>query len=332
MGIYRILCSRYRGKLTAYASGVLPSREAERIASHLDRCPACWEELTAVMAMTDLLADVSPALPEVSSDLWTRLEARIQTEAPRAPRRETPFALPAIGFATAAAAVIVGVAVKVTPMRPLPALADLVSVDFFTRTSSDAPRPRVQVAAGVSRNKRTSFHPLAGTSFDPAAPPAAAAPDPFRNRFHPPSALAMLDQAVRVPAASFSPEPSSAYVPQVQATPPPPAPVVSSPLRVADAEPSVRIGRRRNHQGSSDPDGGIRTVASAGASGSAAEPGEGPSPAPGEGPPDLDPVRNAATAIGPASENDEMTGRVMGALTSPTEAVNQARRARSLFR
>jgi putative zinc finger protein len=99
--------------LEAYVDGEVGERETESVRRHLITCSACESELEALSAESELYARYDRDL-QVSPALWNGIAARIATEAPAVkPRSEFRgwfaglFAMPRLGFAFSAAAVLV---------------------------------------------------------------------------------------------------------------------------------------------------------------------------------------------------------------------------------
>ena len=120
-----IACEDYREDFSALIDGELSSvREAE-LRRHLDTCPSCSESVETLRGVDGVLAGIP--LPEISADLRTHLEERIQNTSEseatafwrRAPARRRPRLVgPAVGAALAiAASVAIYLAVSPEPAR-----------------------------------------------------------------------------------------------------------------------------------------------------------------------------------------------------------------------
>ncbi|WP_394796152.1 anti-sigma factor family protein [Armatimonas sp.] len=104
MGIF---CLLFQPKLAALASGELPQTLAVRVERHVGACLHCQQEWALQQRLVKALRGAAP-LPAASSPfLWERLEAAIQSEAPRPPvfhpRRLAPLGGLALAGAAAAA-------------------------------------------------------------------------------------------------------------------------------------------------------------------------------------------------------------------------------------
>ena len=122
-------CRRYAPLLTAYVEGGLDSRRQNQIASHLTNCPSCREQVQELTDLGNLLRAHPPAVPTLSPDLWSRIQAEITVDMPtpvpasREPVRARPggfhwanFGLSFAGAGTVMAVVVAGV-VFLFPMK-----------------------------------------------------------------------------------------------------------------------------------------------------------------------------------------------------------------------
>jgi anti-sigma factor RsiW len=80
-------CSTMQAKFTEYLDGRLTGREMQRIAAHLDRCPECAGEWTALRQVQSSLAGLG-AVPE-PEDLLLRIRVVVSQE--RARKRQGAF-------------------------------------------------------------------------------------------------------------------------------------------------------------------------------------------------------------------------------------------------
>ncbi len=114
--VQRFLCRRYSSLLAAYSEASLDSTTRARVAAHLSSCPNCRAERVEIEAVATLLRKHPPVAAAPSTDLWAKLEARIQAEAPRQevvfiPQPEPRFAWDAFVRSFASAGAVVSVAV-----------------------------------------------------------------------------------------------------------------------------------------------------------------------------------------------------------------------------
>ncbi|GAB4452376.1 MAG: hypothetical protein OHK0029_03160 [Armatimonadaceae bacterium] len=87
-------CRRYTPLLTAYCEEALDEHRMERVAAHIEECPQCQEEIASLMALSQTLRAYPPPVPELSTNLWARIQADIEAEAPREPVPQTPQQAP----------------------------------------------------------------------------------------------------------------------------------------------------------------------------------------------------------------------------------------------
>jgi anti-sigma factor RsiW len=80
-------CSSMQAKFTEYLDGRLTGREMQRIAAHLERCPGCAGEWTALRQTQSSLAGLGP-VPE-PEDLLLRIKVAVSQE--RARKRQGAF-------------------------------------------------------------------------------------------------------------------------------------------------------------------------------------------------------------------------------------------------
>ena len=78
--VQRFLCRRYAPLLTPYSEGYLDAPTRARIARHLDACPNCQAELSALSSLAALLRANPPVAAQPAADLWSKLEAQIIAE------------------------------------------------------------------------------------------------------------------------------------------------------------------------------------------------------------------------------------------------------------
>lgn len=124
--VQRFLCRRYAPLLAPYNEGGLNAAARARVAVHLEDCPNCRAEFAELKAVSALLRSHVPAPAAPAADFWSKLEARIQVEAPRPhlaplvpdgpllPSPEPRFVWNVFGRSFASAGAIVGVAVACT--------------------------------------------------------------------------------------------------------------------------------------------------------------------------------------------------------------------------
>ncbi len=149
-------CTHYADDLKAYADGELPVVRRAAVRRHLNRCPACREEIAA---MTQLTEDLRASEPTDALD--ADLRARILDAPPVSSRLlpSRPRLLPSIKWALAGAVLLAWCFV-------FPALQ---------KTRSGMPAPVSAGAAPILQNMRPSA-PSKPQSFS-ASPPLAANPD-----------------------------------------------------------------------------------------------------------------------------------------------------------
>jgi len=68
-------CDKYESKLSAYMDGQLPESEMAKIAAHLEKCPACSEQLDKLRKLSDFALEFDPVFEESAlDDLSHRIE------------------------------------------------------------------------------------------------------------------------------------------------------------------------------------------------------------------------------------------------------------------
>jgi len=131
-----MLCFRYKRLLIPYIECGLGDPARERLEAHLAGCESCRVELEALRSVSGALRQAENPAAEPASDLWARVNVRIQTQ-PTA-RARTPW-LRAPQIASAAAALlVVGIGIGMVLTNP-PAVH---------RQSVPAPPPPVVVSDG----------------------------------------------------------------------------------------------------------------------------------------------------------------------------------------
>jgi hypothetical protein len=324
MGITRLFCRIVRRQLAAFDADALPSGAARRIARHLDTCPQCRAEHAAAASVATLLRDVAPSDPPLDPTLWQTLQARIEHEAPRplrTPRPETSPLPPLFAASALASALLVGAVTLQRSSTPsLIRLPDLVAVEFL-RTGRPQPAAPIVVASetaliDVSANATHRFT---------AAPSAQKVSTPPST----PSTVSM--SASTLLETPLGASPASALPVAVIAS--------AAPVRAGEsAEP-----RTRSRAAAPEFDVAVTTPRRSAVARLASAP---PVLVPTE---DLNkPTGDAAVGPGdpPSAETNTLVadaepgpangplanGRALSAVDSAMDAVNQARRTRSLFR
>ena len=130
-------CKDIQSQLADFAVGALEERERMEIKRHLQECPACQRELSALQRTRELLDALEPE--EAPADLWQCIRRDIGTpkqEPARAAWWETllPARWPRLAYAGLAATVVAMVVLIVTISQPLPTQDDEVQ-DFLVRHS-----------------------------------------------------------------------------------------------------------------------------------------------------------------------------------------------------
>jgi hypothetical protein len=154
-----------RGSLDAYADGTLSESQRARVATHLQTCAECTENLRQIRHLDQVLTDLPPmqAVPFVR--FWSKLEPRL----PNTVQRPAPFFRPtrlALSFAIAVLASLVGVVALASdgtlPDSPLYSVKhfrqgvqlSLASPQDRTRLDLIFGKQRVHEAAEMLRRKR----------------------------------------------------------------------------------------------------------------------------------------------------------------------------------
>jgi hypothetical protein len=75
------LCKKYQSSFSAYLDGAVSGKQMQRIARHLEDCPGCAQEFSALRAMQQSLAVLGPA--KAPADLGLRLRLAISHEQAR---------------------------------------------------------------------------------------------------------------------------------------------------------------------------------------------------------------------------------------------------------
>lgn len=124
-------CRRFAPLLTAYAEGELDANRRGPVEAHLELCDDCQEQIALLAETGDLLRAHPPAVPELSTDLWARIQAEIDTApapaptvtAPRPTKRPAPagtawrnFGTAFVGSGALVAAAVTGVLLTVQPL------------------------------------------------------------------------------------------------------------------------------------------------------------------------------------------------------------------------
>ncbi len=76
-----VICRKVQSSFSAYLDGAVSGRQMQRIANHLDICPECNREFSALRAMQQSLATLGPA--KAPADLGLRLRLAISHEQAR---------------------------------------------------------------------------------------------------------------------------------------------------------------------------------------------------------------------------------------------------------
>ncbi len=80
-------CNVMQAKFSEYLDGRLTGKEMQRLAAHLERCPACAHEWTSLRELQTTLATLGPV--EEPKDLLLRVRVAVSQE--RARRRQRPL-------------------------------------------------------------------------------------------------------------------------------------------------------------------------------------------------------------------------------------------------
>ncbi|MGH2667744.1 MAG: anti-sigma factor family protein [bacterium] len=120
-----VICWLTRRRLGAYQDGELAPAARAKIAAHLERCPACDAELSALGRLRAELAAVAPEPPEaVWAAFWPQVRTRLAAESFPAsrPRRvwESVLGSPRLTLGSALAAAALLVVVTLAPWRDAP--------------------------------------------------------------------------------------------------------------------------------------------------------------------------------------------------------------------
>lgn len=76
-----VICRKVQSSFSAYLDGAVSGRQMQRIANHLESCPECNREFSALRAMQQSLATLGPA--KAPADLGLRLRLAISHEQAR---------------------------------------------------------------------------------------------------------------------------------------------------------------------------------------------------------------------------------------------------------
>lgn len=138
-------CERYEEDLSSLIDGELSAQREAELQGHLDACTGCRQRLEALRGVDRALAEV--ALPEVSAELRTRLQAQIQSiperevatrTTPLPPRARRRLTGPALGAALAlAASVAIYLAVAPEPTSEPGSEAPLAATTTGLEAASD---------------------------------------------------------------------------------------------------------------------------------------------------------------------------------------------------
>ncbi len=119
------ICWLTRRRLGAYQDGELGTAARGKIAAHLERCPACDAELSALTRLRTVLASAAPEPPEaVWAAFWPQVRARMAAESlpSSRPRRvwESVLGSPRLALGSALATAALVVVVILAPWREAP--------------------------------------------------------------------------------------------------------------------------------------------------------------------------------------------------------------------
>ena len=159
-------CVDIREDLKAYADGELPGAELARVRLHVDACTRCTRDLEEIRSLSRTLRSLDTAVPP------PELRARILSEIPAPERIPSParlpwWRMPALGLGTAAAALLIFVAVGPR--------AHKMPEDLAAAREEATPAPQAPAAAATPG---TESETLKSPASKPKSIPPAKATDP----------------------------------------------------------------------------------------------------------------------------------------------------------
>ncbi len=162
-------CARYRRRLVPYIECELSERERAKVEAHLSRCQSCAREAELIKSVSGALrASETPAM-EPAPDLWAKVSARIERDAPAAAPR--PW-LRVTQAASACAAAVLVAAVGIGLMRAnmpaevpsaRPSSTEQERADRVSHQSAKAPERVAQVEHGLRNAGSISYRAQAAS-------------------------------------------------------------------------------------------------------------------------------------------------------------------------
>lgn len=121
-------CADWQDAISAYLDGELPPMEEQQVHAHLRQCQACAEALVALVPLVQALRNAPMAEP--TRDLWPRIHAELRHAPVFWSRKLRPRTLRQLGWATAAAVLVLAGGVTVVAHQT-PQQARIADVDTY---------------------------------------------------------------------------------------------------------------------------------------------------------------------------------------------------------
>lgn len=154
-----------------YCEGALDQSYAQAIATHLERCSACADELALIRSASNAIIDAKESAGEPAGDLWERIEREIRTPARSSVGRLSRLQ---VGGALAAAAILLFAAVNLNKLDGITSqrASKLKSLRPVDTLAGGAPQPPPEKFAGGIEVKKFPLRPQPAGSSQLSPPPA----------------------------------------------------------------------------------------------------------------------------------------------------------------